>query len=78
MRNRGLRTAPYEPALQMPKVVADALQADVHLLVHPVIIGFLVGQLVRLIVAVLLLLGHVLRALQVSRLVKLTLSLGFI
>lgn len=78
MRNRGLRTAPDEAALQMSKVVADAFQADIHLLIHPVIVSFLVGQLVRLVVAVLLLLGHVFRALQVSRLVKLTLSLSFI
>lgn len=55
MRYRGLRAAPQESPLQRVQVVGGALQAHVHLLVVPVVIGVgvtLVGS-VRVVFVVL-------------------------
>lgn len=77
VRDRRLRTAADEAALQC-RHVAHALQADVHLLVAPVVVGLHV-RLVQAIEGVVIGAGRqILRARQVTALVELALALRLV
>lgn len=77
MRYRRLRTAAYEASLQILKIIANALEAHVDLLVQTMEIGFGM-RLHNLLVVLLMILRYILGAWHVAALVEVTFPARFI
>lgn len=77
MRYRRLRTAAYEASLQILKIIANALEAHVDLLVQTMEIG-LGMRFHNLLVVLLMILRYILGAWHVAALVEVTFTARFI
>lgn len=77
MRYRRLRTAADEASLQILKIIANALEAHVDLLVQTMEIGFGM-RLHNLLVVLLVILRYILGAWHVAALVEVTFTARFI